>query len=289
MSAKYIASIDSDLSALQNAKESLELGLIPDGSEYDEVREKYGDRLPSYIRSNLLEDVESRMNDLVNERADSYDDVNILDNGYAEVGGRYFKKDEDGEWSKLDDEQVTKYLAVRDAGDAPYATDGDNHYRLYEPEDGEPYWKKLTDEQVEKQEEVTQSLGITPEEYWSSKEEYDFAYKNPERYTVAQSVGGYESYRTYASEMYDIKADKDENGNSITGSRKEKVHDYVFGLDIDYGMRLILFKNEYNADDTYNYEIIDYLNSREDLSYEDTVTILKEIGFDVDENGRVTW
>ena len=40
-------------------------------------------------------------------------------------------------------------------------------------------------------------------------------------------------------------------------------------LDIDYGMRLIIFKSEYNADDTYNYDIIDYLNSREDLSFEE--------------------
>ena len=96
-------------------------------------------------------------------------------------------------------------------------------------------------------------------------------------------------YRKYASELYDIKADKDENGKSISGSRKEKVLDYINNLDADYGEKIILFKNEYNADDTYNYEIIDYLNSREDISYEEMATILKELGFTVHSDGRVTW
>ena len=89
--------------------------------------------------------------------------------------------------------------------------------------------------------------------------------------------------------MYDIKADKDENGKSISGSRKEKVMDYINSLDLDYGARLILFKHEYNADDTYNYVIIDYLNSREDISYKEMETILKELGYNVDSKGNITW
>jgi hypothetical protein len=39
----------------------------------------------------------------------------------------------------------------------------------------------------------------------------------------------------------------------------------------------------------YNQDILDYLNSRQDISYEDTVTILKELGFTVDANGNVYW
>ena len=89
--------------------------------------------------------------------------------------------------------------------------------------------------------------------------------------------------------MYDIKADKDENGKSINGSRKEKVIEYINNLDADYGERIILFKSEYPSDDTYNYEIIDYLNSRQDISYDEMVTILKELGFNVDREGNITW
>ena len=124
---------------------------------------------------------------------------------------------------------------------------------------------------------------------YSSFEEFEYSKEYPENFAVARAVGGYEAYKGYSGDLYDIKADKDSNGKSISGSRKEKVLDYINGLDIDYGEKLILFKNEYNADDTYNYEIIDYLNSREDLSYEDMETILKKLGFNVSSDGTITW
>ena len=126
-------------------------------------------------------------------------------------------------------------------------------------------------------------------EDFSNYEEFDFATKNPEKYTVAKAVGGYNSYATHYKAMNDISADKDESGKSITGSRKEKIIDYVNSLDIDYGMKIILFKSEYKADDTYNYDILDYLNSRNDLTYEEIVTILTELDFTVDGNGNVYW
>jgi mannose-6-phosphate isomerase class I len=130
---------------------------------------------------------------------------------------------------------------------------------------------------------------ITPEEYWGNKEEYCFAYDYPGKYAVSKAAGGYKAYKQYSSELYDIKADKDEDGKSISGSRKEKVVDYLNELDADYYEKLILFKSEYKADDTYNYEIIDYLNNREDISYDEMVTILKELDFIVHSDGRVTW
>lgn len=135
---------------------------------------------------------------------------------------------------------------------------------------------------------------ISFESYMSSNEEtkkaYGWAAKNPEKFTVSKAVASdVVTYRKYASDLYDIKADKDEDGKSISGSRKEKVIDYVNSLDIDYGARLILFKSEYNADDTYNYDIIDYLNNRQDISYEEMETILKELGFTVRSDGTIQW
>ena len=166
-----------------------------------------------------------------------------------------------------------------------YATVADRHFRRNK--DGE--WEKITDKQLEKQEEVTSYLGISPTEYWGNKEEYDFAYEKPEKYAVAKSVGGYEAYKGYSSELYDIKGeDMDGDGRSDTGTRKENVIDWLNELDADYYTKIILFKSEYNADDTYNYEIIDYLNSREDISYEEMETILKELGFEVS-NGNISW
>ena len=134
--------------------------------------------------------------------------------------------------------------------------------------------------------------GISVAEYEGSdeetKEEYDFAFKYPEKYVVSKAVGGYKSYKSYSSDLYDIKADKDEDGKSISGSRKEKVIDYINNMDADYGQKIILFKTEYPADDTYNNDIIEYLNEREDISYEEMVTILRELGFTV-KGDQVYW
>ena len=137
-------------------------------------------------------------------------------------------------------------------------------------------------------------IGITYEQYQNAdddaKDAYNWAFKNPEQYTLSKAVAGdVVEYRKYASDLYDIKADKDEDGKSISGSRKEKVIDYINSLDIDYGAKLILFKNEYNSDNESNYEIIEYLNNREDISFEEEVTILRELGFTVTDDGTVYW
>ena len=123
---------------------------------------------------------------------------------------------------------------------------------------------------------------------YGSFEEFDYAQKNPEKYAFAKSVGGYSAYKTYSNDLYDIKADKDENGKSISGSRKEKVIEYINNLDATYEEKIILFKSEYPSDDTYNYEIIEYLNNKEDLTYEERITIFAELGFTV-KDGYVYW
>jgi hypothetical protein len=119
---------------------------------------------------------------------------------------------------------------------------------------------------------------------------YEWSFDYPEKATLSKAVtNDVAEYRKYAQDLNDIKADKDKNGNSISGSRKEKVLDYINDLDADYGAKIILFKSEYPSDDTYNYEIIDYLNGRDDISYSEMKTILEELGFKVKKDGSIEW
>ena len=139
-----------------------------------------------------------------------------------------------------------------------------------------------------------EQMGITYDTYINADEDtkkaYSWALENPDKYPMSKAIASdVVEYRRYASELYEIRADKDSSGKSISGSRKEKVLDYINGLDIDYGAKLILFKSEYNSDDESNYEIIDYLNSRSDISYEEEVAILRELGFTVTEDGTIYW
>jgi hypothetical protein len=50
----------------------------------------------------------------------------------------------------------------------------------------------------------------------------------------------------------------------------------------------MLYKLEYPSDDTYNMEIIEYINNRNDLTYAEREAIYKELGFTV-ANGYVYW
>jgi hypothetical protein len=95
-------------------------------------------------------------------------------------------------------------------------------------------------------------------------------------------------YKAYTKGIGKIEADKDENGKSINGSRKEKVFAYIESLPLDYGQKCILFKSQYKAEDSMNMDIIEYLDSREDITYEEMVTILTELDFTVEGN-NVYW
>jgi hypothetical protein len=265
LKSKYMNSVNSTLGDLYKQKREIQNSDLSDAEKYNAVRE-----------------IQRQIDSIAKESLETYGNVKI-DNGYATVGDLHYHLNDEGEW------------------------------------------QKVTDEQLEKQDKVTQGLGISASEYWSDKKEYDFAYespekykflndngvsyddyqngdeefkeayswayKNPEKFTMSKAISDdVVEYRRMAGELYDIKADKDDNGKSISGSRKEKVIDWLNNRDdLDYGAKLILFKSEYNADDTYNYEIIDYLNSRDDISREQMETILKELGFKVYADGRVTW
>jgi hypothetical protein len=119
---------------------------------------------------------------------------------------------------------------------------------------------------------------------------YEWSFDNPEKATIGKVFSsGVKEYRQYTTDLYNIKADKDSNGNSISGSRKKKVINYINNLDIDYGAKCILIKKEYEAEDRYNDDIVDYLNSRDDISSEEMTTILEELGATVDDEGYIYW
>jgi len=123
-----------------------------------------------------------------------------------------------------------------------------------------------------------------------SKEAYDWAFNNPESYAVSNAVtNDVVSYRQYTSDLNELKADKYSSGKSISGSRKEKVVDYINNLDADYGAKLILYKTEYSSDDSVNNDIVEYLNNREDINYQQMKTILIKLGMTVDQDGNINW
>lgn len=165
-----------------------------------------------------------------------------------------------------------------------YATVGDRQYRR----NSKGEWQKISDEQLENQNEAMSENGITAEEYWKDKNTQS-QIESKKQNAMYKAVGGSDAYKTYSKALNKLEADKDSNGRSISGSRKKKVVDYINSLDIDDGEKYILYKKEYKSDNSYNYEIIEYLNGREDISYAEKKSILESLDFDVEENGNVSW
>jgi hypothetical protein len=120
-------------------------------------------------------------------------------------------------------------------------------------------------------------------------EEFDLYTKNKGKYYISKVVGGYETYKRYADGLKEIEADKNALGESINGSKKAKVVSYINNLDADYFTKILLLKAEYPPDDRYNAEIVEYLNSRDDISYQEMVDILTELDFKVSSDGTVRW
>lgn len=127
---------------------------------------------------------------------------------------------------------------------------------------------------------------------YSSFEEFEYAKANPGKFVMSKAISDdFLEYYNLRSTMEAFDA-KDENGETVSGLKKERVTEYINGLDLDYGQRLILYRSMYSSKEdrnNYNADIVEYLNSRDDISYEEMVAILKELDMTVDANGNVDW
>lgn len=172
----------------------------------------------------------------------------------------------------LSDEQkrVLKSYLLDEEG---YAEDNPEKYAFLE-EEGIGYlgWKELPEDE---------------------QEAWNWAFDNQGKAVMGDVFeGGVVEYRKYTKAMSEMKADKDKDGKDVAGSRKKKVTDYINGLDLDYGEKIILYVAEYNSKasrDAYGYEIVDYLNGRSDMELTQIYGILKSLGFKVGADGSVTW
>lgn len=106
------------------------------------------------------------------------------------------------------------------------------------------------------------------------------------QYTLASMIS--DDPLTYCE--YIVKLDETlSKGSYGIDLQKEKATEYVNNLSLDYGQRIILFKIQFPSDTTYCSDIVDYINERDDISYDDAVFILEELGFAVFDDGTVKW
>ena len=305
----FVDAVSWEMSDLYAQKREIQNSDMPDAEKYEAVRE-----------------IQKKINALAESGLNGYEAV-YSDGAYAEVGDRRFNyyKDKDT-WYEIKEKNAdgsdnwyyTQEQLFRDKLGVSYADywndkfdPAKNHVKTHYGEmNGKRYnyseennmWYEIKQKNddgtdnwyYQKEQEVTKGLGISYTKYWNNREEYNFAYDHPQTYALAKAVGGYKTYMPYydalenwQSDTY-IASDKDENGDTIYNSRKKKVQAYLNDLDIPEMDKLLLYKSVYNSYDDRNYEIIDYLN-KSDLTFEETVNALRGLGFDVTDDGAISW
>ena len=122
--------------------------------------------------------------------------------------------------------------------------------------------------------------GGNASEYYTNKEEIDYSYENPTKYSTIRQITTYSKYNNYKNEIDTIK-DKYDN----TNERKYAVINYVNNLNLNVAQKAMLIKMNYSSFRDYDNQIIEYINSQ-DLTIQEKTDILTELGFTV-RNGRV--
>ena len=266
---KYFNAIRNEMSELYKEKRETQ------NDEYLSDSEKY----------NRVREIQAKINTLSEDALNNYNSVSITGN-YAEIGDKQYKLNSDNEWQKLSEEEIEKQNKVI------------NILGITKSQ----YWNNKKEYDMKafypEKYQVLQEQGISVEDYEENYKESTFLYtddyhwasQNPEKYTLSKAVtNDLSAYKQYTSDLSEIRADKDANGKSISGSAKRKKTEYIFGLDINYGSQCILFRSQYTSDDTYNYDIIEYLNTRDDITFAEKQTLLKELDIELDDNGNVYW
>ena len=127
-------------------------------------------------------------------------------------------------------------------------------------------------------------------EKYGNFEEFDYAVKNPGKYAVSKiATNDFQQYKNYSTQINKIEADKDAQGNTVSGSRKAKVAQYINSLPLDFAQKCVLFKSQYSSDNSYNQVIVEYIDNLKGITLEEKKAILNELGFTVHANGKITW
>ena len=124
---------------------------------------------------------------------------------------------------------------------------------------------------------LDRDFDIKEYEKYDSYEEYDYAYKNPEKYAVIKQITSFDKYNTYKEKIDDIRAN--------TTNDKTEIIKYINSLNLSIPQKAMFIRMYYPSFDNYNTQIVDYVK-RNTKTVEERTQILTKLGFTI-KNGRV--
>ena len=105
-----------------------------------------------------------------------------------------------------------------------------------------------------------------------SPEEYEFSVNKPDDYALVSNIFGYDKYQDYKKALSEIKGEN---------AKRDKAK-YIQSLSLKAIQKKILFKSLYPSDHSYDYDIIQYINSLK-ITKSEKEKIARALGFEVKE------
>ena len=251
---KYINSVKDEISELYKDKREIQNSNLKDSEKYSKVRE-----------------VQQKINDIAEYALDDYKNINKSEN-YAEIGGvEYYKRND--EWKKVDDNEKSDSTFLNMT-----TIEKNEYFNIKNKISG-------IDKDENDSHEIKIKVGNTIVNSNLTDEVkahlYGKKYSNEEKINVI--LDSNIDMSTFIK--YDINnfvSDKDENGDTISNSKKRKIISYVNSLEgLSIPQKAILIKSaksfKYND---YNDEIIDYIYNL-GISNEKKNNILKYLDIEV--------
>lgn len=251
------------------------------GALYKEMREIQGNK--NLSKSEKFKEaliIKDEINKLAKEGMEGYKKVDSAEN-YGIVGEREFYK-----WTNDEGEEVWSSPKEKDLITLNSLGLTINEKNEYYQTQSAMYdsWNKYDDYNKSK----TYAIGSIIKSNLPDEAKYQL-YNNSyskDKINIAQTLGiKADEFLSY--EKQNFKANKDKNGKSISGSKKNKVYNYLNKMNIDYEERLILAKMQGYDTDEGNVDIVNYLNNA-NITNEEYDEILKQLKFTI-KNGYVRW
>lgn len=255
---KYLNAIKTEMNELYKEKREIQNSDLPDSEKYNQVR-----------------DIQDQINNMAKEAINNYENVSIS-SSYASVNDKeYYNKN--GIWTKVNADESTDL----------------NSLGMTTRQKEEYFNLKNSISTIDNSESENKKSEIATAVMNANLTDEQKAYVYGKSYssdeTLSMVVNGginFNEYLKYAAQT--ITADKDSDGKSISGSRKDKVISAINSLNLDIPQKAMLIRKEYSSFRDYNNDIVRYVNGL-DIDYQTKVDILSELEMTVSADGTVSW
>jgi hypothetical protein len=223
-----------------------------------------------------------------------------INSNYSTIGGKEYYKNNDGEWTKVRDEEASELseLGMTESDKNTYFKTKNEISKIVgivkdskdsitiDDEDSEEYKEAVKYLNSEKKADIVDKIVNSGLKDNEKAYLYKKFYNSDTIDTMVKTGIGVDDYLIYSTKEF--KADYNDKGKAISGSRKNKVVNYVNSLDMSIAQKAILIKstNTFKFNE-YNKAIVEYVGGL-NIDYKDKVKILKDLDMTV-KDGTVYW